>query len=276
MTQESYIIVGSGVFGTGAALELARCKPNATITLIDQCLSPNPAGASSDLNKIIRADYRDSMYARLAVEAMKHWRSDPLLSPHFHQTGMLFAESEGKGPASLRNLQNLGAADGARLMTVDEARGQFPALEGANWNGVKTAYHNPGSGWADADPALKAFVDEAAALGVRLHEAVVSSLVLRLRNTEFGPRWQCNGVVIGDGTELWADKVVLCTGAATAKLLADSAPGEPTLQANGRLVAAAALQCSVRVHPGRRSRCRNTPVFANLMSHTCGTYFCPC
>jgi sarcosine oxidase / L-pipecolate oxidase len=273
MSQESYIIVGSGVFGASSALELARCKPDAHILLLDQQHVPNPSAASSDLNKIIRADYRDPMYAKLALDAMECWKADPLFAPYFHQTGMLFAESDGKGPASLRNLQSLGAADGARLMTVDEARDKFPAFQTANWTGVSTAYYNPNSGWGEADPAMKAMIDEATRLGVVLHEALVARLILEAHETQLGRRWLCNGVVTADGTALRADKVLICTGAHTAKLLADSAPNEPSLQVNGRLVAAAALQCSVRLPPAKWPKCRDAPVFANLMSHTSGKLF---
>jgi sarcosine oxidase / L-pipecolate oxidase len=274
MGPESYIVVGSGVFGASAALELARCKGGAHVMLVDMSLAPNPASASSDVNKIIRADYRDAMYAKLAVEAINHWKSDPLYRSFFHQTGMLFAESEGKGPAALRNLENLGAAEGARLMTVDGARLAFPSLAEANWSGVRGAYYNPGSGWAEADSALAAVVEEAVKYGVQLETAEVSRLLLDKCNPEFGPRWLCKGVITCDGTELFADRILLCSGAATAKILANSAPKDPTLHANGRLTAAAALQVAVRVPPAKWATCRDTPVFANLMPHTSGEMTC--
>jgi sarcosine oxidase/L-pipecolate oxidase len=266
----SYIIVGSGVFGASTALELARSKPDARIVLVDEFDTPNPAGASSDLNKIIRADYRDPMYARLAVDAMKYWKCDPIFAPHFHETGMLFAESEGKGPASLQNLENLGAAGGAKLMTVDEACSTFPALKSANWSGVKTAYYNPSSGWAEADAAMISVLEECQSHGVESCRAKVAKLCLRQQSTDSGSKWICDGIITAEGAVLRADRVLLCTGAATAKLIADSAPGESMLQTRGRLVAAAALQCFARVTPEKWAACKQAPVFANLMSHTAG------
>lgn len=56
-TQESYVIVGAGIFGTSTALHLAKAFPSASITLIDRTPFPCPLAASYDYQKVVRADY---------------------------------------------------------------------------------------------------------------------------------------------------------------------------------------------------------------------------
>jgi len=63
-TQQSYLIVGAGVFGASTALYLRQSDPSAIVTLLDQTSFPNPSAASHDLNKIIRADYDDIFYMK--------------------------------------------------------------------------------------------------------------------------------------------------------------------------------------------------------------------
>jgi glycine/D-amino acid oxidase-like deaminating enzyme len=78
MSSPSYLIVGSGVFGASTALSLIRKYPDARITLIDRDAYDAPArvAASWDWNKVVRADYRDIVYTRLALEAQHLWRTD--------------------------------------------------------------------------------------------------------------------------------------------------------------------------------------------------------
>jgi sarcosine oxidase/L-pipecolate oxidase len=268
----TYCIVGAGIFGVSTALHLKQTKPNAEISLIDQYL-PNPSAASSDLNKIIRADYGDILYMQLALEAQRAWETDPLYSPFFHQTGMLFAENVGKGARFLKNYEILGVETAAKLMTVKEANTAFPMLR-ANWNGVTKAYYNPSSGWGEADAALRAVFEAAISAGVVFIPGTVDRLELtpdcRSKQNSQNGLLNCQGVRLVNGEVVRANHILLCTGAATAKLLVDSAPDVPTFHAGNRLVAAAAPSCTIRINPKKRYLYENAPVFANLMSHTRG------
>jgi sarcosine oxidase/L-pipecolate oxidase len=271
----SYIIIGAGVFGASTALHLKQTKPRARVILIDR-LQPNPAAASFDLNKIIRADYCDVFYMKLSLEAQRLWQNDPLYKPYFHQTGMLFAENLDKGQSFLANYAALGVSTPATLMTVDQARQDFPTYANANWQGVEQAYFNPDSGWGDSEPALRAVVNAAIASGVEFRLGTVEKLLFRRLNSandkKFQSPMQCTGVRLCGGIDIQANHILLCTGAATAKLLADSAPTEAKFQSGDRLAAAAALSCTVRVDPEKWHVFRDAPVFANLMSHTTGKY----
>jgi sarcosine oxidase/L-pipecolate oxidase len=268
-----YCIVGAGVFGISTALHLKRTKPHVEVFLVDRYW-PNPSAASSDLNKIIRADYVDILYMQLALEAQRAWEADPLYSEFFHQTGMLFAENLGKGAQFLKNYEALGVKTAAKLMTVEEANLAFPMLK-ANWNGVTKAYYNPSSGWGEADAALQAVFEAAITAGVVFIPGTVNGLELLpafLSKQKYQNGFlRCRGVRLESGEVIRANHILLCTGAATAKLLVDSAPDLPSFHAGNRLVAAAAPSCTVRIDPAKRHLYENAPVFANLMSHTRGT-----
>jgi sarcosine oxidase/L-pipecolate oxidase len=297
----TYLIVGAGVFGLSTALHLARSKPGASVVLLDRNDVPNPASASYDLNKIIRADYRDPFYMKLALEACAAWDADPLYAPHFHQSGMVFAENVGKCDDMLRNLAALDSASdsssddsddcaspaamtpapSACLLSVEQARAAFASLGDANLQGAERIYLNPLSGWADALPVLRGVVGEAVARGVVFRRAEIAKLLfveradMAVGKVAKGAAagLKCRGVRTNDGLDILADRIVVCAGAYTAKLLADSGPGEPMLHAGDRLVAAAALSCTVRVlDPEKRKMHRNGPVVANELPHTAGRF----
>lgn len=259
----SFIIVGAGVFGVSTAFHLATSNPSAKIFLVDHSESPYPPAASSDLNKIIRADYGDIFYMRLALEAIDHWNNDPLFKPYFHQTGMLFAENIGMGDASFSNYKMVGFDPQAEILTPQQARERFPCFKDANWTDVKDNYYNPRSGWGEADPAMRAFFQKALAAGVKYVQASVQTLILENHGL-------CVGIKTAEGHEMKADTILLCTGAGTAKLLADSAPHNNEMQVNGRMVAAAATSCVVRCDEEHSSLYRDAPVHFLGMPHTHG------
>jgi len=261
----NYIIVGAGVFGISTALHLAASDPDANITLVDRSPVPHSSSASSDLNKIIRADYGDIFYMRLALEALEKWNTDPLYKQYFHETGMLFAEDIGMGDACFENYKKICIDPGVEILTPDQARERFPVFKNAYWVGVKDNYYNPRSGWGEADPAMRAAMEAALSVGVKYVQAAVERLI-------FDDQGACVGIKIADGDEMRAGSILLCTGAWTAALIADSAPHNKDVQVNGRMVAAAATQCIVECDPEHWALYRGAPVHFLGMSHTHGEY----
>ncbi|KAJ8127798.1 hypothetical protein O1611_g5837 [Lasiodiplodia mahajangana] len=174
-----YIIVGAGVFGVSTALHLASSEPDATIYLVDRTPCPCPSAAASDLNKIVRADYDDIFYMRLALEALHEWNTNRLYKPFFHETGMLFAEEKGVGNTVFHNYKKLGINPGAQILTPAQALERFPVFRNANWTGVKDNYYNPRSGWGEADPAARAVIRAALDAGVTYIQQTVARLIFR-------------------------------------------------------------------------------------------------
>jgi sarcosine oxidase / L-pipecolate oxidase len=84
----------------------------------------------------------------------------------------------------------------------------------------------------------------------------------------------CTGVMIseecGQTREFLADRTILRVGAYTEKFLANTAPGRSELQVNGRLIAAAAVQCKVTYPPEEEEKLSKAPVHFLGMWHTHG------
>ena len=65
-------MIGGGVFGLAAALELAR-RGNA-VTVIDRFGSGHPATSSTGASRSIRIAYTEPLYVELARRAIERWR----------------------------------------------------------------------------------------------------------------------------------------------------------------------------------------------------------
>ncbi|KAH0077509.1 hypothetical protein KCU96_g13794, partial [Aureobasidium melanogenum] len=80
MADKSYIIVGAGVFGVSTAFHLIKKYPNADITIVDRDAfdQDTRVAASWDWNKVVRADYDDIVYCKMAIEAQDMFKTDNL------------------------------------------------------------------------------------------------------------------------------------------------------------------------------------------------------
>ena len=252
---ESYLIVGAGVFGASTALHLSRNKPEASITLMDRAPFPDPIAASYDINKVVRADYEDIFYCSLGLRALDYWRDDPLWKPYFHQAGMVTIVDEPDIARQIKeNFDKLGVKNQAELLTPDDVRGRFQGMyDDADYTNIEEIFWNPESGWADAAKALEATIKAAIDNGVRY---VVESVTSLVRNGTV-----CQGVKTESGKEYTADTVILSTGAYTARLLADSFPDEPELQAGNRISAAGVCEAAIHLTEEQRVRFKDVPVF---------------
>ncbi len=237
MASSSYLIVGAGVFGASTALHLIRKYPGASITLLDRNAFDATArvAASWDWNKLVRAEYSDIDYMRLGLEARAAWKEDPLWRPFYHETGVFWATRTGFAQEVAHNYTALGVETELSVMPVENARLEYGGLlaEG-DYEGISEVLINRTSGVADAKDALQRIIEETVALGVKYVQAEVATLEF-----EDGVGGGCRGVRTRDGSVIVADRIVLCTGAFTARLLADSAPERTDLQAGGRIIAAA-------------------------------------
>lgn len=241
MSSPSYIIVGSGVFGASTALHLIRQYPSAHITLVDRdsFSAPTRVAASWDWNKVIRADYLDIIYTKIALEAQNLWRTDPIWHPFYHESGVAWISPTSFAEKVLKNFEELGVKADLKACSVDEAKGLYDGLfQDADYTNIKEVLVNRTSGWAEAKEALQNTIKAAVDLGVKYIAAEVTTVEFE----DASCQRRCCGVKTAHGESIVADRIILYTGAFTPKLLVDSAPEWVDLHAGDRIIAAAVTE----------------------------------
>ncbi|PWN22343.1 FAD dependent oxidoreductase [Microstroma glucosiphilum] len=241
-----HIVVGAGVFGTSTAL--AAVQAGHGVTVLDRSSDGfvAPDGASSDLNKIIRADYSDPFYRVLGKGAISEWRTNPLYSPYYHEDGVFFYSGQDGDPTAAefmkQGVHNAAIASdvhfermavGVQLPKVahllaseEEGKACFPpslrnrvgGFMSKMGTGATSGYCNPRGGWAEARNATVAALQEAQRLGAQLvGNAEVSSLIRQDSKVV--------GVKTSDGrsfTTRNGGAVIICAGSWTTDLLLNS------------------------------------------------------
>lgn len=258
LNKSSYLIVGAGVFGVSTAYHLIKKYPNASVTIVDRDAydADSRVAASWDWNKVVRADYDDIVYCRMAVEAQDIFKSDPLWKPYFHETGIFWMCRSDYARDVIDNYRKLGRKADLSAVPVSEARKMYGGLfEDADYSNVKEVLVNKTSGWAAAGDCLQAVTREAIRLGVKYITAEVATL-------RFDDRGSCIGVTTSNGKTLTSSRVILSTGAFTAKLLEFSAAssGNKDLSAGSRIQAGGITTGMTRLNEESYQRFKDMPV----------------
>lgn len=236
----SIVIVGGGVFGASAALELVRREHR--VTLLDGGPLPHPRASSTDISKLVRMDYgSDGFWVELAERALEGWRrwrregvgapgggpslDDPTpktasaaaardaeAGPLFHETGLLVLAGEPMRAGGFEHDSWALLTDRGHpleRLSAENIPRRFPA-----WTPGRYAegYLNRAAGWVESGRVVAALLSAAAAGGVELLEGTAFGSLL-----ERGSR--VAGVRTGDGGEVRGDVVLACAGAWTPLLL---------------------------------------------------------
>lgn len=267
----SYLIIGAGVFGVSTAYHLIQKYPNASITLVDRDAydAESRVAASWDWNKVVRADYDDKVYCRLALEAQDIFKNDPLWQPHFHQTGVYWNCRSDYAQNVIANHKELGRNDDIIALPVAEARKLYGGIfDNADYTGVKEVLVNRASGWAAAGDSLRAVTKRCLELGVSYVTASVTNL-------EFDGRGSCTGVKTRTGEILSATHVVVAAGAFTPTLLEWSAAksGNPGLRAGERILAAGITTGMAQLNEEQYEKFKDMPVGFQGYTPNEGTLF---
>ena len=258
LNEQSYIVVGAGVFGVSTAYYLIKKFPDASVTLVDRDAydADTRVAASWDWNKVVRADYDDIVYCRLGLEAQDVFKTDPLWKPFFHETGIYWMCRSEYARDVIDNYKKLGRKADLKAVPVDEARKLYGGLfEDADYTDVKEVLVNKSSGWAAAGDCLRAVTTETVGLGVRY-------VMAEVRGLQFDDRGHCCGVQTATDDSMMASRVILCTGAFTPTLLELSAQrnGMPDLRAGPRIVAGGITTGLTRLDDGSYGRFADMPV----------------
>lgn len=214
----SALIVGCGVFGLSTALELVQ--NGYQVTAMDAYLVPSPWSAANDFNKIIRAEYLNVAYVKLAIEAIEQWRSDPKFRSAYNECGrLLLTPISQKGrrefeEIGMRNIRNLGGGQGIETIVGGASlASRFPSLKDNNVDESADVRWNPESGLAHAAHSLEAVFAHASKLGAKfLFGECGHALGLETISSQ-------TYVVTKDGQKHTADIIIISAGASTGRLL---------------------------------------------------------
>ena len=213
MKSTHILVVGAGVFGASAALEL-RLRGH-SVTLVDPGPLPHPDASSTDVSKIVRADYGgDTFYSRFARDCIPEWHRWNAKAGRtlYHETGFLLLAGERMQPGGFEHdsrevMRSLGQPverlDGERLQA------RFPAWTSGRY---PDGYFNPYAGWAESGNVVAWLLTLARDAGVVFREGGRMEALL-----EKGSR--VAGIVTDHGDEYRAEVVVMATGAWTPTLL---------------------------------------------------------
>ena len=200
-------IAGGGIFGTTAALALARRGHQ--VTLVDPGPLPHPLAESTDISKVVRLDYGgDELYTALAERALDGWRAwnRDAAQPLFHETGVTFLARRPLEPGGFEHDSfALLTGRGHRLERLDAAAiaRRFPAYRPG---GLVDGYFNPEGGWVEASRVVERVLAEARALGVEVRERCPARGV------------DAEGRLLAAGGAIEADHVLIAAGAWTPLL----------------------------------------------------------
>ncbi|MDN6412212.1 MAG: FAD-binding oxidoreductase [Yaniella sp.] len=235
---------------------MSKRHPESQVTVVESSPTiPNPHGSSVDTSRIVRADYANTAYSKLAAAAIERWRStDWGRDGRYTQNGLLLVYPENSASAkeyarkSYANVRQLGD-NVTFLPTQADVLSVVPAY-GSTLD-VAGGYVNWGSGWSDAAASVRY------AKGVLDAEGKVifrTGDVERVLYDTTGAKPKATGVVLADGSTLEADLVVLATGAWTSKLV----------DLRGRAVATGQAIAYMRISDEEQRELENLPTILNF------------
>ncbi len=206
-------VVGAGVFGVTAALELRR--RGYAVSLFDPGPLPHPNAASTDISKVIRMDYgADELYMALMEVAFAGWDAwnrqwrDAL----YHESGFVMMTRREMCPGSFEYdsftlLQKRGHKP--QRLNAEMLKQRFPAWAAEQY---RDGYFNPRAGWAESGNVVAQLIQDARAEGVTLRQGVQFVRLLEADS-------RVAGIVTSDGERHQSDFVVMAAGAWTPTLL---------------------------------------------------------
>ncbi|KAJ5125868.1 L-pipecolate oxidase [Penicillium atrosanguineum] len=220
---DSILIVGAGVFGLSTALELKQ-RGYTNITVLDRYAPPAIDGSSVDISRIIRIDYADPVYCKMAREAYEGWKTE--YKDQYFESGFALLSETPKNDW-IANSKTTVLANGGTVEDLKDATEllkSYPNIQ-SDLSGMN-GYLNRRGGWADATGSIQKLASRCTVEGVSIVTGPRGSVVsLRKEGS------RVVGVNVASGDSILASQVILSTGAWTNRLLnvahAASSSGQP-------------------------------------------------
>jgi len=228
MQRTSVVVVGGGIYGFGAALELAA--RGYRVTLLDRGQVPHPLAASTDISKAMRGEYgTDEEYTALIEDAREGWLrwNEEFGETLYFEWGVTMLTTAPMQPGgyeyeSFRIVQRRGGPI-ERLDSAAIAR-RFPA-----WNADRyiDGFFSARAGWTWSGRIIERLAGKARRMGVSIVENQTADEILYVNERAAGVRTR-------EGSTFMADAVVVAAGAWTQYLVTDL---KPVLKSTGMPVA---------------------------------------
>ena len=217
MAAVTVAVVGAGVFGSAAALELARRGHR--VTLFDAEAVPAPRAASTDVSKAIRRVWYaggTAGYVDLVERSADRWHAwERATGRHIlHRTGHLsILRDAGPGSSMYQSVHMLRGRGAVEVQELPAAalRRRFPQFVVA---GDEVGVYDPWGGYLESAAAVRMIVDLAVDTGVMLRERTTVDAVDERAGA---------ATVQVDGVEHPFDHVVVAAGAWLGRLLPELA-----------------------------------------------------
>jgi glycine/D-amino acid oxidase-like deaminating enzyme len=209
------LIIGAGVFGLTASIALQ--KRGYEVHLFERGKIPAPEASSTDISKIIRADYgADEQYTDMMLEAFKGWKqwNAEWERPLYHQTGFLLLKFKKMAPGSFEfESQKTLLSRGVKVETLTKAliEHRFPEWSSAP---VVDGYYNANAGWAESSAVIRKLAAIAQREGVQLHE---ETRVMNLMSNNYA----VGGLLTAEGLVYGGDIVIVAAGAWSGHFIPD-------------------------------------------------------
>ncbi|KAI8192175.1 L-pipecolate oxidase [Colletotrichum sp. SAR 10_75] len=246
MPKPSILIVGGGVFGTSTAYHMSL-RGYSSVTVLDRFDAPSKDSAATDLNKVVRADYPNPLYAKLGDETMREWTNpSSIFAGMYRETGWIMSGhsmTRGWLHSAVETAKKAGR-EGVKFMSTEELKQRWPVLTGdfPDW----TNLWSPVAGWVPSGQALLRMANAAKAQGVKY----ISGEAGYVKKLLYDSDGTCKGAIAADGSIYTADIVVLATGANTATLV----------DAKKEVVAQTSVICVMKLEPHEVEKYKDIPI----------------
>ncbi len=208
MKKYDVLVIGGGIYGITAAVELAKRKHK--VGLINPDTIPHHMAASTDVTKAVRMEYgSDWEYFRMVEKSIAQWKrwNDFFGEKLYHEVGFLMLckeaiESEKHTFEKYSYQHLLEAGYQPDRLDATGIKKRFPAI---NTEEYVDANFNAKAGYADAALTVEKLAAYARTLGVTIHEGQtaesfeIENGVLRAVKTKEGETFHCGHALVAAG-----------------------------------------------------------------------------